>query len=85
MTKEEIINLVSQELNLSKDIVGNTYDAYWLSIKSIIQQLPLKDDLTEEQFNSIKTSINIPSLGKLACTYRKYIGAKKRLTYIKKI
>lgn len=82
---ETILEQVASELDLPIQLVKNTYRAYWQFIKSTIQELPLKEDLTEEQFNQLKTSFNIPSLGKLHCTYSKYLGMKKRLEYIKHI
>jgi len=57
--------------------VEKTYKAYWRFIKDTIESLPLKEELTEEQFNKLKTNFNIPSLGKLNCTYERYKGVKK--------
>ncbi|MCF0114095.1 MAG: hypothetical protein HUJ56_01995 [Erysipelotrichaceae bacterium] len=51
--------------------MNKVYKTYWNTIKALIQGLPLKDNITEEEFKSLKTSFNIPSLGKLYCRYRK--------------
>lgn len=83
MTYQDIVKKVSQELNLSEDIVDSTYKAYWKSIKEMVQQLPLKDDMSEEEFQKLRTNFNIPSLGKLCCTQDRYINMKKRFEYIK--
>lgn len=83
MTYKEIFQKVSEELDLPKDLVVKTYKSYWTYIKDTIQSLPLKEDLDENSFNNIKTSFNIPSLGKLHCTYNRYINTKKRFNYIK--
>lgn len=85
MNYSDIINKVAEELNLPKELVDKTYKAYWASIRSSISALPLKDDLNEEGFSQLRTNYNIPSLGKLSCTFDRYMGMKKRLSLIKKI
>lgn len=83
MTYEEIIKKVSQQLNIPEDVVKYVYKAYWGIIKNKIETLPLKDNLTEEDFKQLKTFFNLPQLGKLTCTYQRYSGIKqkyKRLT-----
>lgn len=67
-----IIEQVAKELDLPKDLVDKTYKAFWKFIKNSISELPLKEDLTEEEFKKLKVNFNIPSLGKLNCTYRNY-------------
>lgn len=83
MTYKEIFEKVSEELSLPKDIVVKTYKSYWSYIRDTIEPLPLKEDLNENDFSHIKTSFNIPSLGKLHCTYNRYLNMKKRFNYIK--
>lgn len=85
MNYPDIIDKVSKELNLPKEVVNKTYRAYWLSIKQHIQSLPLKENINEEDFAKLKTNINIPSLGKLCVTWDRLIGCKKRFEIIKKI
>lgn len=85
MSYSDIIGKVSEELNLSKELVDRTYRAYWLSIKQHIQSLPLKENINEEDFTKLKTNFNIGSLGKLCVTYKHYIGVKKRWEYLKRI
>lgn len=77
MTYKEIIDKVAKDLNLSPSIVNRAYRGFWFCIKEHIKNLPLKDDLTEEDFKSLTTNFNIPSLGKLHCTYDKYLRIKK--------
>lgn len=83
MNQQEIIYKVAQELNLPVEVVDKTYKAYWLSIRSMISDLPLKDIKTEEEFNKLKPNFNIPSLGKLSVTWERFQGLQKRFEYIK--
>lgn len=85
MRFKDIINKVSEELDLPKDLVENTYKAYWNFIKDTIEELPLKTELTQKEYGNLKTNINIPSLGKLHCTYNRYIGIRNRFNIINKI
>lgn len=80
---QEIIQEVSKDTEIPIEIVDKTYKAFWLYIKESIKKLPLKEDLNEEDFNSLKPNFNIPSLGKLYCTYSRYKGVKDKFNYIK--
>ena len=81
--KKEIILDISRNLDISPDVIEKVYKAYWSFIKETIQALPLKDNLSEEEFSTLKTNFNVPSLGKLACTLDKYNRVKKRFKLIK--
>lgn len=85
MKYEDIVDKVSKELSLPKELVDKAYKSYWLFIRENIQSLPLKDNLSEEEFSRLRTNFNIPSLGKLNCSYARVLGVKKRYEYIKKI
>lgn len=85
MTYPNVIGKVSEELNLPKEVVDKTYKAFWLFINKTIQSLPLKENLNEEDFAKLRTNFNVPSLGKLTCTYDRMLGVKKRYNLIKKI
>ena len=85
MTYKEIINKVSGDINLPPDTVDKIYKAYWRYIRDTIQTLSLKDNLSEEEFSKLKPNFNIPSLGKLTCTYKRYLGVKERFNHIKKL
>ena len=81
--KKEIILDVSRNLDISPDVIEKVYKAYWSFIKETIQALPLKDNLSEEEFSTLKTNFNVPSRGKLTCTLDKYTRVKKRFKLIK--
>lgn len=85
MKYKNIIGTVSEELSLPEELVSKVYKAYWRFIRDTIEQLPLKRNLSQEEFNSLRTNINIPSLGKLSCTYNRYVGVKNRFNTIKQL
>lgn len=85
MKYKDLINKVSKDTGISYDIIDKAYKAYWVFIRNTIQELPLKDNLSEEEFSKLKTNFNIPSLGKLSCTYTRYKGVKDKFNNIKKL
>ena len=78
MTNTQILKKVARELNLDYKDVHKVYIDYWHFIKDSIQQLPLKQDITEEEFSKLKTSFNISSLGHLTCSYGRMLSIKNR-------
>lgn len=72
---------VAEEMGLPERVVELAYRSYWKFIKKTIEELPLKEDLSEEEFAKLKTNFNIPSLGKLSCNYDRYCKIKKTLLY----
>lgn len=77
MTYKEIISEVSIKTGIPKRTVDRTYKAYWKAIRAHITALPLKEDLTEEEFNQLQPNVNIPSIGKLHVTLDRYKKMKK--------
>lgn len=82
-TYREIISKVAEEMQLPYEVVDKTYKSFWLFVRTSISNLPLKEDLDEEQFNQLRTSVNIPSIGKFHCSYDRYKKVKQRFNYIK--
>lgn len=82
---ELAISGASHELGIPSELVEKVYRAYWLAIKQAVQALPLKEDLTEEDFSELRASINIPSLGKMFVTFDRYQGVKRRFQYLSQI
>ena len=78
MTFKQIIRQVAKELDLPEDLVRNTYKSYWKVIKQIIESRQIKSKsnkiLSQEEFDNNVVNINIPSIGKLNCTYDSYQG-----------
>ena len=85
MKYSDIICRVSEELNLPEELIEKVYKAYWNFIRVTIEELPLKTELSQERYRNLRTNINIPSLGKLNCTYNRYIGIRNRFNIINKI
>lgn len=85
MIYSEAIKQVSIELGLPPQVVKEAYKSYWAFIRNNIKALPLKEDLSKEEFDKLRTNFNVPSLGKLSCTYDRFIGIKKRLKYLNKL
>ena len=77
MSYTEIISKVSEKTGLPERLVDRTYRAYWRAIKEHITSLPLKSDLTEEEFLKLQPNVNIPSIGKLHVTLDRYKKMKK--------
>jgi len=84
MTYPDIVTKVSEELGLPPEVVDKVYKSYWMFVKQTIQALPLKEELTPEDFVKLKTNFNIPSLGKLSCTYDRMNRVKEKFKHIKK-
>jgi hypothetical protein len=82
---EEIITQVSNETGIPRRIVDRTYRAYWRAIREYITSLPLKEELTDEEFLKLKPNVNIPSLGKLNVTLKRYKRVKSTYNKIKEI
>ncbi len=53
MTYEEKVKKVSEELGIPEDVVNKAYKSFWLFIKTKIKELPLKEDMTEEEFSKL--------------------------------
>lgn len=74
----------SKQLDIPVDRVKKIYRYYWKYIRETIKLLPLKSNLTEEEYSQYRTSFNIPSLGKLHCTYEEYTRMNNRFNNLKK-
>lgn len=77
MTLDDIIVKTSKELDLPEELVSRTYKAYWRVIREYIKNLPLKEELSDEEFLKLKPNVNIPSIGKFYVTLDRYKRLKK--------
>ena len=85
MNYQDAIDYVANKLELPREVVKGAYESYWKYIRCTISELPLKDDLSEEEFNKLRTNFNVPSLGKLAVTWDRYKAIKDRYKHAKKL
>ena len=77
MSYKEIASKVAKEMGLSEKLIDKTYRAYWMAIREHVTALPLKEDLTDEEFMRLQPNVNIPSIGKLHVTLDRYKRMKK--------
>ena len=82
---KRIIRLTAMELKLTEAVVEVVYRDYWKFIRDTFSNIPLKEITTEEEFNQYKTSINLPSLGKMYTTWDKVEKYRRRRYYVNKI
>jgi len=69
---EEVIQKLAESLNLSEKAIRDAYKAYWKFIREKISSLNLKKNISEDEYEKLKTSFNLPSLGKLSCPYDRW-------------
>ena len=72
MTLQEIMAQVAEDNNLPRKLVERTYMSYWRAIREHITSIPLKEDMTDEEFTNLQPNVNIPSIGKLFVTLDRY-------------
>lgn len=78
------IKELSKDMNLPPEVITVAYRSFWEHIKEKIEELKLKDDISEEEFSQLRTNFNIPSIGKLYITWDKLVRIKNRKNYIGK-
>jgi hypothetical protein len=78
------VDKIAKQLKLNPIKVDKVYRAYCKLIIDKISALPLKEDLTEEEFNQLQVNVNLPSLGKLYTSWQTYKNLKQKLIYVQK-
>lgn len=79
MIYNDAVKELSELTGLPEKLIENTYKAYWKVIKEHLESLPLKSDMSKEDFCALKTRLNIPSIGKLTAPFNRY--EKQRQVY----
>lgn len=74
--RNKIVEKAALQLNLPYERVWEVYSAYWKFIKNYLSSLPIKEDISKEEFAKLRTSVNIPSLGKFFVEWE-HLQAKK--------
>lgn len=78
---ERTYRKVARNLGIDSSLVKEMYQSYWKEIRDYVSSLPLHDNMDEEEFAKLRTNVNIPSLGKLYCTWKSYLRTNKRKEY----
>lgn len=82
MTIKQITQKVASDMNLPEEVVYLAYKLFWEYIKTTIKDIDFKDNLSKEEFDKLRPNFNIPSIGKLHCTYEEYLRTKKQFEII---
>lgn len=75
---------IADRLGIPFEVTKAAYMSFWDFIRNKMKEIPLQSDLTEEQFKQYRTSFNVPSLGKFACSYQRMRNVKKVKYYKQK-
>lgn len=73
---------MSEELGVPYEVCMQAYMSQWHFILEKLNSLNLKD-MTVEEFRKAKKNFNLPSIGKLCVTEKKFLGIKKQYEYYK--
>jgi hypothetical protein len=73
----KIYKEIASDLGLNESDIKDVFKYTWEFIRKKIEELPLKEDLTEEEFNNLKTTFMLPEIGKLGCDYNTYRSIRK--------
>lgn len=68
---------IADKLNLPIDVVKIAYESFYSFIRDTIKNIPIKD--SKEDLDNIKTSFNIPSIGKLYLNKNKLEKIKNKV------
>lgn len=82
---KDVYEEVAIKLKLPIEVVKLIYTSYYKFIRKTIKEIPLKETMTEDEFNLYRTNFNIPSLGKLYCTYDRIESLRKKRIILNKI
>lgn len=76
---------IADQLDIDEEVVKAAYLSFWEFVRSSVVQLSLKEELTEEEYKKLRTNFNVPSLGKLTCSYQRYKNVKLKYKHLKSL
>lgn len=82
---KQIIEDTAKELDLPAEVVNSAYLSYWQFARETLSSLNLKNVQSEEELEGLRTSINIPSIGKIHTSWQKIENQRKRYQFILKL
>lgn len=77
MTFEDVVPQVASTTGLPEEFITKVYRAYWRAVREHIVALPLKKDMSDEEFFMYRANVNIPSIGKLHVPLDRYKKSRK--------
>ena len=82
---KNVLNLalakVAQETNLDLPLVTAVYKSYWRYVRESISSLDI-ENMSEESLEDLRTSFNIPFIGKLYTSYDIIHKNRKKTQYL---
>ena len=79
---DDVIKELARQLNLPEKVIYKTYLAYWTFIRTTAESMQFPQGISEEEFNDMRKSFNIPYIGKLYCSYKRYKNVYNKKKYI---
>lgn len=84
MRYDDIIRRVALELGVPTILVDKTYKAYWRAIRDYLSAQPFQEELSDEEFLSLRPNVNVASLGKFHIGLDRYRSMKSQYELKKK-
>ena len=75
---KSLIHKIGLEFNLQDDVIKRVIHSPYKFTRETISNLEVSDDMTEEEFDKLKTNFIYMHLGKLYTNYRIYNKIKKQ-------
>ena len=79
---EPIIRKMSEELGVPFDVCVQAYMSQWHFILEKVNSMEMKE-MTLEELTQTKRNFNLPSIGKLCVTERRFLNVQKKLEIIR--
>ena len=83
MSLDDIIKEVAQELDLPFEVCRLAYTSAWKFMYEKISEMSLKG-IDAEEFKTLRTNFNMPSLGKFYVTEETRQKTQRRIDYMEK-
>lgn len=72
-----LIHSIGLKYNLQDEVIRKIIASPYRFARETIKALDIRDDITEEEYNELKTNFNLPSIGKLYSNYEVFKKHKK--------
>lgn len=72
-----LIHSIGLKYNLQDEVIRKIIASPYKFAKEKIKSLEINDDITEEEYNKLKTNFNFPSIGKLYSSFEVFVKYKK--------